>query len=73
MPKRELIDTGTDKRFVQRNKQGPIQGVGRRRSFAATGRQAPTPNRCEGWSGDYEPINNASGTVTRAYFVGQQK
>ncbi len=33
MSKRELIDTGTDKRYVRRDDEGPVQGVRRRRAI----------------------------------------
>jgi hypothetical protein len=40
MSKRELIDTGSDKRYVRRDKQGAVQGGCRCRPVAV-GRQAP--------------------------------
>ena len=43
--KRELIDTGTDKRYVRRDDRGQIQGIRLRRALPEYGREEAREDR----------------------------
>jgi hypothetical protein len=48
MSRRELIDTGTDKRFVRRDAKGPFKAIGRCSQIPVAGRAQSGENQGEG-------------------------